>query len=226
VSDQELPPASAPGTPPLVATSKLTRVEVVGAALAVVGAGVVTLSVLTARGGAATEAAAARATAMALPQPAAANRVVRGGPGWVANHTRWVGNTPKSLAFELAAENRISIWMRDARPLLVVRCLAGGMDVFVFTESAAMIEPQTQDHTVRFSIDDEPEARELWPDSSEHDALFAPDGAGFARRLMTAATLRFGFTPHNASPVTAHFQVSGLREFVDPAAKACGGHPH
>jgi hypothetical protein len=107
------------------------------------------------------------------------------------------------------------------RPLLVVRCLPRTTDVFVFTQSAALIEAQTEDHTVVFSFDDEPETRELWPDAAEHDALFAPDGAAFAKRLLTASTLRFGFTPHNAAPVTAHFQVGGLRNQVEPVSKTC-----
>jgi hypothetical protein len=113
--------------------------------------------------------------------------------------------------------------MREVRPLLVVRCLPKTTEVFVFTQSAALIEAQTEDHTVVYSFDDEPETRELWPDAAEHDALFAPDGAAFAKRLMTARTLRFGFTPHNAAPVTAHFHVSGLRDMAEPAANNCGG---
>jgi hypothetical protein len=40
--------------------------------------------------------------------------------------------------------------------------------------------------------------------------------------LLNANSMRFGFTPHNAAPVTAHFQVSGLRNLVEPAAKGCG----
>jgi hypothetical protein len=34
--------------------------------------------------------------------------------------------------------------------------------------------------------------------------------------------LRFGYTPHNAAPVEALFQVSGITELVDPLAKDCG----
>ena len=220
MSDQQLPPEPPTTTPPAATTSRLTRVEILGAALAVTGAAVVTLAVLTARGEPAADMMAARAAGRAVRPPAAAP-VARKGPGWVVNPARWVGTTRKSVAFELPADNRVSIWMRDVRPLLVVRCLPSGVDAFVFTESAAQIEAKTEDHSVRFRIDDEPEVRELWQDSAEHDALFAPDGAVFARRLITATTLRFGFTPHNAAPVTAHFEVSGLRDFIDPAAKAC-----
>ena len=85
----------------------------------------------------------------------------------------------------------------------MVRCLAHKADAFVFTDSPARIEPEDENHTVRVAFDDEPDATQRWMDSEEHDALFAPDGAAFARRLAQSAHLRFGFTPHNAPPVTS-----------------------
>ena len=69
-------------------------------------------------------------------------------------------------------------------------------EAFVFTGSALKIRTaERENHTVRFRFDDEQETTVRWPDSSEHDALFAPDARGFAERLMHARTLRFGYTP-------------------------------
>jgi hypothetical protein len=64
--------------------------------------------------------------------------------------------------------------MNYVRPLLVVRCMKK-TEAFVYTGSALRIEPNTEDHTVSFRFDDEPARTERWPDSAEHDALFAPD---------------------------------------------------
>lgn len=134
----------------------------------------------------------------------------------------WTGNQRHSAAFELPAENTVPIWMSQVRPLLIVRCLSKKPEVFVFTGSALKIEPDTDDHTVSFRFDDEAATTVRWPDSAEHDALFSPDAAGFAQRLMRARTLRFGYTPHNAAAVEAHFEVSGLTGLIEPAAKDCG----
>ncbi len=95
-------------------------------------------------------------------------------------------------------------------------------EAFVYTGSALKIEPNSEDHTVSFGFDDEGGRSERWPDSAEHDALFAPDGAAFAQRVMNAKNLRFGYTPHNAEPVEAQFHVDGLAELIAPAAKDCG----
>ena len=134
---------------------------------------------------------------------------------------RWTGDR-KSVAFELQANNRIHIWTRDVTPVLVVRCQAGQVEPFVYTQSAARMEPQDGDHTVRLAFDDGPEATERWPDSDEHDALFAKDSAAFTHQLATAKTLRFGFEPHNAGPAVMQFDVSGLDELLRAAAKPCG----
>jgi hypothetical protein len=134
----------------------------------------------------------------------------------------WTGNQRHSAAFELPAENTVPIWMSQVRPLLIVRCLSKKTEVFVFTGSALMIEPDTDDHTVNFRFDDEQGTTVRWPDSAEHDALFAPDATEFAQRLMRARTLRFGYTPHNAATVEAHFEVSGLTGLLEPVAKECG----
>ena len=161
------------------------------------------------------------ATAAARTSPALASAPVT--PKWSqVTAGRWTGGDRKSVAFELQANNRIHIWTRDATPVLVVRCLAGQVEPFVYTQSAARMEPQDGDHTVRIAFDDGREATERWPDSDEHDALFARDSAAFTHQLATAKTLRFGFEPHNAAPAVMHFDVSGLNELLAASAKPCG----
>lgn len=165
--------------------------------------------------------AANRAPSAASRTSAAASAPVT--PKWrQVTGGRWTGGDKKSVAFELTANNRIHIWTRDVTPLLIIRCQGGQMEPFVYTQSAARMEPQDGDHTVRVAFDDGPEVTERWPDSDEHDALFAKDSAAFARQLATAQTLRFGFEPHNAPPASARFDVSGISELLSASAKPCG----
>jgi hypothetical protein len=193
--------------------------------LAVAAGGVLTFALLLTRGVPSSGVAAAQRdvvrpqrSVVAGPQPPSTVTQV-----WSSERRAyWTGNHRNSAAFELPAENTVPIWLSQVRPLLIVRCLSKRTEVFVFTDSALKIEPQTEDHTVSFRFDDEQETTVRWPDSVEHDALFAPDAAGFAQRLVHAHTMRFGYTPHNAAPVEAHFQVSGLGELIEPVARECG----
>jgi hypothetical protein len=192
------------------------------AVFAVVGIGIMSLGLLSARDTAAPTATTAVPPAKSAP--------VAGGPTTASatqkwsntNSSYWVGNRRKSVAFELPAENTVSVWMRTVRPALVVRCMGRRTEVFVVTESAMKIEPQSDDHTVTLGFDDGATVTERWPDSEEHDALFASDGAKFAQRLLKARTLRVGYTPHNVAPVVAQFNVAGLAPLIEPAARECG----
>jgi hypothetical protein len=72
------------------------------------------------------------------------------------------------------------------------------------------------------TFDDGGDSEERWPDSAEHDALFAPDGTALARRISSAHHLRFGFSPHNADPVQVDFDLGDAATVVSHVAKTCG----
>lgn len=204
-------------------------------AAAVAGAAIVTILAMTAwpsaREAAPTPAAVSampRASApitSAAPPAAAAVPAVSPAvpPGWTdRQRTRWVGRGSKGVAFEVPAIRPIKVWNGSVTPLLVVRCLDKRTDVFVYTETAAALERQDENHSVRLAFDAEEPAGHRWPDSVEHDALFAPDGAVAARQVMAASVMRFEFSPHNAATATAVFDVRGLRDRLQPHARQCG----
>jgi hypothetical protein len=84
------------------------------------------------------------------------------------------------------------------------------------------MEPQDGDHTVEVAFDGGRPATERWPDSAEHDALFARNPVNFTRQLTQSRTLQFGFTPHNAEPVRSTFVLDGLEPLLASSAKQCG----
>jgi hypothetical protein len=138
-------------------------------------------------------------------------------PGWARNGSRQV-------AFELAAERDIAVWMKRVRPSLAVRCLYGRTEVFVVPGSAASVE-SNDSHTVRLAFDDRDEIVQQWEESSDAQELFAPDGVALARQLARASTLHFGFTPYGAALATADFEVAGFDRLIGVVAKTCGWKP-
>jgi hypothetical protein len=144
-------------------------------------------------------------------------------PTWVgARRATWARDGSKTIAFELAARKDVGVWMKSVQPLLIVRCLSRTTEVFVATGSAASIEPQDGSHAVHIQFDDAEPVAESWSDSTSSQELYAPDGVALARRLARARTLRFGFTPYNAAPVVAEFDVRGFDQVVGLVAGTCG----
>jgi hypothetical protein len=207
---------------PAVETEGKGNRQMMFVACAMIVGGVLMIGVLNGRGARGVVAGTTNPAAASTPAAGAAEKPLPPSPGWTENTPAWTAETRRRIAFELPSRNETSVWMKTVRPLLIVRCQEGQMEAFVYTDSPAAMESQDEDHSVRISFDGEPGRIERWPDSSTHDALFAPNGAEFAARIMNAESLRFGYTPHNAAPVVAHFDVSGLAERLSPA-KACAG---
>jgi hypothetical protein len=201
----------------------------------VLAAGALIFTILGMRGSASPEPAAtanpapapaprAAAAAAARPKPAPAFAAPPAdAPHWnQITDGRWITNNRHTAAFEVAATKRVHVWTRDVTPVLVVRCESGKTEAFVYTQSAARMEPEDGDHTVTVAFDNNGTTTERWPDSDDHDALFARRPAQFTRQLTEAQALHFGFTPHNAQPVVATFALTGLEPLLQSAAKQCG----
>jgi hypothetical protein len=196
--------------------------DVVLIAAAATGAAILTFGVMAWRGGSAPALSAASSDAVTAHPSSAVLPATSAIQTWNAgNRTFWLGNQ-RGAALELLAENKVQTWFGPTQPALVVRCTSGTTEVFVYTRSATRIEPRAEGKTVTVSIDGEPARTERWSDSDDRVALFAPDGAAFAQRLLNAHTLRFGYAPHNSAGVVAQFNVTGLAELVKPAARECG----
>jgi hypothetical protein len=223
----EADPPAAVRTAPSAAPAAPRRHGLV-MAVSIAAVAVIAIAIGFARGGSAPNASAAPAAAPA-PAPAAAASAPAAPAGvqrWsTENQASWVGNRRRAAAFELPAENVVKTWFGPMRPLLIVRCTAGAIEAFVFTGSPMKIEPRAEGKTVTVSVDGEPVHTERWPDSDNHDALFAPDPAAFTARLRQARTLRFGYSPHNSSDVVAEFSVSGLDPLIGAASKQCAAPP-
>jgi hypothetical protein len=130
-----------------------------------------------------------------------------------------------TVVLSLDAEHEIRGWLTRQRPRLIVRCKENRTDVFMVTGMPASVESGGLDeHTVRVRFDDAPTQPLGWLESTDHQALFAPDAIAFARRLAAAKTLQLQFVPFHADPAVVTFDVSGFDQHIDKVAGACHWH--
>lgn len=126
------------------------------------------------------------------------------------------------MGFEVDAERDVAVFMDRVRPTLAVRCVSRETEVYVVLHSAASIESAGDAHTVKISLDAEPDIEQQWLDSIDKQALFAPDGKALAARMAASRRLRFSFKPFNAPAATVEFDVHGLNEPLAAMSKTCG----
>ena len=122
------------------------------------------------------------------------------------------------------ATRDVPAWMSHARPALVVRCLYRTTEAFVALDTSTRYEEDADRRTVSIQWDNDPVNTQYWGVSESGRELFAPSGVEFVQRAASAQALRFGFTPFNASPVTAEFAVEGFDQLAGMVASTCGWH--
>jgi hypothetical protein len=107
------------------------------------------------------------------------------------------------------------------QPQLVLRCKGGKIDVYVITGIPAADE--LPDHrstaTVRFGKEKPVDLR--LDRSAEGDALFWPDAAANAERILRAGRLVFQFSPKGFEPVVLEFDLRGIEDVYPQLTEAC-----
>jgi hypothetical protein len=171
-----------------------------------------------------TPAPAAKPVSTPAPAPTApsADLVVDKAPGWVIpRRTGFATDGSRTLTLELTALRDLQVAREHIRPVLAVRCLSRRTEVFVALGTSAAIEAgDTNGVTVQ--IDDQPPSKQQWLRTDSYRELFAPDGFALARQFVGASLLRFTFTPFQARPVVAEFNVKGFDQHVATLTKPCG----
>jgi hypothetical protein len=143
-------------------------------------------------------------------------------PKWSRTHqSQWATDGSRTIGFEVEALRDVAVYRDRVRPVLAVRCISQQTEVFVVLRSSPSIENGGDTHTVRIGLDEEPDVEQQWLDSSNMQALFAPDAKAFAARMATARHLRFAFKPYNAPPAAVEFDVHGFEGPLAAMAKTC-----
>ena len=155
------------------------------------------------------------------PTSGASTSAIAGGQ-WQIKQDSSPMDGSKRIVISRDAENDIAGWLQSKRPSLIVRCQEGKTEAYIATGMAASVEYDTDSHTVRLRFDDGKPTTQHWGESTDHEALFAPNAIQIARELVGSKTLTFQFTPFDASPAVARFNLEGLAPYLQKAASACG----
>jgi len=132
------------------------------------------------------------------------------------------------VVLSLESDDVIQGPVGSKKPKLVVRCKEGKTQVYVVTGMAATVEEASEGgpsagHTVRLRIDQNSPQTATWWESTSDSALFNEDDAiAFAKQLAQANLFTFQFTPFDANPAIARFDLRGLNAHLGKVADACG----
>ena len=129
----------------------------------------------------------------------------------------------RTVVLKLDAENVIQGWPDNTElPYMIIRCKENKTELYIRTGMSAMPEYGLyNENTVRIRVDDNKPYKERWSESTDNEALFAPNAIGLAKKLNKAERMLFEFTPYNSNSQLAEFDVRGLNYYLSEIADTC-----
>jgi hypothetical protein len=130
----------------------------------------------------------------------------------------------RTVHYQINADDTISGWLTEKTPILVARCYERKVEAFLVTGMPMRPElGKFQKYTVRLRFDDGSPRTEVWDDSTDDKAIFAPQPSAFLKRVEKAKILRMEVTPFNANPGVATFHFGGFAGPLAAINEACRG---
>jgi type VI secretion system protein VasI len=130
------------------------------------------------------------------------------------------GSTTVILGLE--AENYVEGWLTTTLPILNLRCKEGKIDTYVNIGMQADVEYGLYDKaTVRVRFDQNQAFEMTASESTTGEALFFQDPDGMIMWMLQSREMVLGFTPFNADPVVATFDLLGLTNVIEPLKQSC-----
>jgi len=126
-----------------------------------------------------------------------------------------------------AANSEVSTWLSTALPLLALRCQAAHFDVLIHADTSFDLDTILDEEVfvqARWGQEQAGVIRMNLVGSTNEIAAFK-DPIDILRQLVSHDQMTFGFKPFNANEVATTFNLTGLRNVIQPLLAACGISP-
>ncbi len=149
---------------------------------------------------------------------------------------KWQVTTSKSefdssttVLLSLDAENTVEGWLTITLPTLVLMCKERELNVYVNVGTQSDVEYGLYEKaTVRVRFDQNQAFETVANESTTGEALFFRDPHQMIISMLKSNEMIFGFTPFNANPAVATFDLHGLKNVIEPLKQSCnwnGAYP-
>ena len=109
--------------------------------------------------------------------------------------------------------------------IFIARCKSNETDAFVVWNEYVGSDARSsygKSKTIQVRIDDQPPQTQTWGVSTDNEATFAPGWPGtMLKQMVNGEQLTLRMTPHGENPVTAIFDLKGMRPHLEKLAQTC-----
>ena len=122
----------------------------------------------------------------------------------------------------LDAESYVEGWLTTTLPTLNLRCQEGKIDSYVNIGMQADVKYGLDDNaTVRIRFDQNQAFELTVSESTDGEALFFYNPYGMILAMLQSQEMVLGFTPFNAGPAVAKFDLRWLNNVIEPLKRSC-----
>jgi hypothetical protein len=125
-----------------------------------------------------------------------------------------------SVTLQLSALNTLAVGRFQVRPLLVIRCQAHEIEVFLSTGTVLAADDSAMT-TVRLQWGSGAVEESRWNRSTDSMSAFAVDPRAFLHRLVSTPDLRLEIRPSAKSPQSIRFNARGLDRHTSQLDASC-----
>jgi len=147
-----------------------------------------------------------------------------GASNWTVSDSTNPLDDSRTVVLSTVAKSGKSSWGKYIT--LIARCQSNKTEVYInwndyLGDDSSSVYSEYKYVTTRIGTSKSEENK--WSLSTDSKATFAPGwGGDWIKKISAADEFVAQTTPYNESPVTAVFDVSGLRDAAEPLASTCG----
>ena len=142
-------------------------------------------------------------------------------PKWVVSDSSSEMDDSKTVVMSLESENTVTGWLtKNYSPTLIIRCQENKTDMYMNTESQ-FHRSSLDSVKAKIRLDDEKSKTYRFSVSTDNMSIFFRKPIGHLKKMFSSQEMKIGWTPFNANPVIAKFDIRGLKDLIKPLRKTC-----
>lgn len=156
--------------------------------------------------------------ALIFPLLSMADNINESSDIWDVNFSRSEMDDTPQVVMRVESLETIEKHGNLIRPILIIRCAENSTDLFITYKKIFL---NTESIQVEYRLDDNKSIKATWGISTDYKATFARKPINLIKSMFNKDRMLIRLTPYGDSPIVAKFNISGLKESIEPLRKAC-----
>lgn len=137
---------------------------------------------------------------------------------WTMDFSREAMSDNPKISMKVQSLEPYELYGKSVRANLYIRCQDNTTDLYITYDGIYLHSNRLK---VEYRLDQEKSVKTTWDVSTDYQGTFARNAIPVIKSMFDKDRMLVRVTPYSKSPMTSKFNISGLRESIEPLRKAC-----